>query len=160
MEPTARSGHSTERSPSARRRRTSELVDACLALDASDVPDSIEHGALASDEIIVGEMGPVFLDWSDGSITHPFLSAASLLADPAAPDGDDADLLVAAYLRPWLSGGFGLTAAAARSALGSARSVLPLHVASLHAERIRPTLGHSSAVDEVVPRVLRTILPG
>ena len=34
-----------------------ELVDACRALAASGVPDSLEHGDLAADEVIIGEMG-------------------------------------------------------------------------------------------------------
>ena len=65
----------------ALRARIPILVDACHELADSGVPDSLEHGDLTADEVILGEMGPVFLDWSDGSITHPFLSAASLLAD-------------------------------------------------------------------------------
>ena len=71
----------TGREAAALRRRIPELVRACQSLDASGVPDSLDHGDLAADEVIIGAMGPVFLDWSDGSITHPFLSAASLLAD-------------------------------------------------------------------------------
>ena len=83
-----------------------ELVDACHALAASGVPDSLEHGDLAADEVILGEMGPVFLDWSDGSITHPFLSAASLLR-PVGRRPRTQDALVAAYLGPWLRAGIG-----------------------------------------------------
>ena len=64
----------------ALRARIPALIAACNALAESGVPDSLEHGDLTADEVILGEMGPVFLDWSDGSITHPFLSAASLLA--------------------------------------------------------------------------------
>ena len=82
------------------RARIPALVDACHALAASGVPDSLEHGDLTADEVILGEMGPVFLDWSDGSITHPFLSAASLLAD-RTDDDDRAE----AYLGPWLAAG-------------------------------------------------------
>ena len=67
------------------------VVAACHELASSGVPDSLEHGDLSADEVIIGEMGPVFLDWSDGSITHPFLSAAAFLghasAAPAASDG-------------------------------------------------------------------------
>ncbi len=64
----------------ALRARIPALIDACHSLASSGIPDSLEHGDLTADEVILGEMGPVFLDWSDGSITHPFLSAASLLA--------------------------------------------------------------------------------
>ena len=63
---------------------------ACHELAASGVPDSLEHGDLSADEVILGEMGPVFLDWSDGSITHPFLSVAAFLghATAASVGGD------------------------------------------------------------------------
>jgi hypothetical protein len=134
------------------------LVEACGSLAASGVPDSLEHGDLAADEIIIGEMGPVFLDWSDGSITHPFLSAVSLLADSAAP-GDGADDLTAAYLGPWLTAGH-LTPAAGREALTLARTVLPLHLAALYGERILPDLEQRWEMERVVPDALRTILPG
>ena len=103
---------------------------------------------------IIGEMGPVFLDWSDGSITHPFLSAASLLASSGATD-DDRSM---AYLGPWLTAGIGLTEATGTTALETARPVLPLHVAALYADRVLPSLGPDPDVMGVVPRALRSIL--
>lgn len=141
------------------RSRLHEFVEACEALAASGVPDSLEHGDLTADEVIIGEMGPVFLDWSDGSITHPFLSAASLLRDVAG-GGNAADDRVSAYLGPWLGAGLGLTEAAAREALATAWTVLPLHVVALHAERILPSLEPRSEMEKVVPNALRTILTG
>ncbi len=138
----------------ALRRLTPELVDACHALAASGIPDSLEHGDLAADEVIIGEMGPVFLDWSDGSITHPFLSAASLIPGPTARN----DERVAAYLGPWLTAGIGLTEATGRAALETARTVLPLHVAALYADRVLPGLGTDPDQVDVVPRTLRTLL--
>ena len=143
----------------ALRGRLPELLEACLALAASGVPDSLEHGDLAADEVIIGEMGPVFLDWSDGSITHPFLSAASLLRD-GAETGGMADERAAAYLGPWLGAGLGLTEATARDALVTAATVLPLHIAALHAERILPSMGPHSEMERVVPNALRAILTG
>jgi hypothetical protein len=134
------------------------FVDACRDLAASGVPDSLEHGDLAADEIILGPMGPVFLDWSDGSITHPFLSAASLLRSSKATGGD-ADRLVAAYLGPWLASGQ-ITAADGRRALDLARTVLPLHLAAMYSERILPGLEQPEEVGRAVPDALRTILPG
>ena len=104
---------------------------ACQSLDASGIPDSLDHGDLAADEVIIGAMGPVFLDWSDGSITHPFLSAASLLSGGGVTRAD-ADELAAAYLGPWLSAGLGLTMETGRDALELARTVLPLHRVALY----------------------------
>jgi hypothetical protein len=151
----------TRREATALRRRIPALVRACRALDASGIPDSLDHGDLAPDEVIIGAMGPVFLDWSDGSITHPFLSAASLLADaggggPRVP----ADQLAAAYLGPWLSAGLGLTMEAGMESLALARTVLPLHRAGSYAKRIRPGLDDPGELALTVPRALRAILPG
>jgi hypothetical protein len=134
------------------RRRTGALVDCCHALAASGVPDSLEHGDLTADEVILGEMGPVFLDWSDGSITHPFLSAASLLADGAA--GDDPG---GAYLGPWLTAGI-VTEEAGRVALANAATVLPLHLAALYADRILPALGGGARTDAKVIAALRSLV--
>lgn len=134
------------------------LVEACRALAASGVPDSLEHGDLAADEVILGSMGPVFLDWSDGSITHPFLSAASLLDDRAA-SASVTDDRSAAYVGPWLAAGI-VAPDQGREALALARTVLPLHLAALYAERILPGLEQRWEVERVVPAALRAILPG
>jgi hypothetical protein len=143
----------------ALRRRIPELMRTCHALDASGIPDSLDHGDLAADEVIIGAMGPVFLDWSDGSITHPFLSAASLLSGGGQSNAS-ADDLATAYLGPWLSSGLGLTADAGRDALTLARTVLPLHRAALYAERILPAIDDPAGSATAVPRALRAILPG
>jgi hypothetical protein len=153
-----RAGGLTTREAATIRARIPELVDTCHALAASGVPDSLEHGDLAADEVIIGEMGPVFLDWSDGSITHPFLSAASLMAGGADPV-DDQDARTAAYLGPWLAAGIGLTAEAGHAAIASARTVLPLHLTSLFASRVLPRVGTDADLAGVVPRALRTLLP-
>jgi hypothetical protein len=144
----------------ALRDRVPELVATCRDLAASGVPDSLEHGDLNADEVILGEMGPVFLDWSDGSITHPFLSAASLLGHRAASGSGDVDDLVGAYLGPWLGAGLGLDEAGGRRAMAAARMVLPLHIAALYADRIVPALGGTSETARIVPDALRAILPG
>ena len=154
-----RPGGLTSGEAAALRGRLPELVEACLALAASGVPDSLEHGDLAADEVIMGEMGPVFLDWSDGSITHPFLSAASLLRDGAG-NGSVADDRARAYLGPWLDAGLGLTDTAARDALAIARTVLPVHVAALYVERILPSFQARTELELVVPNALRAILTG
>ena len=156
-----RPGGLSEAEAAALRARVPELVAACRDLAASGVPDSLEHGDLSADEVILGEMGPVFLDWSDGSITHPFLSAASLLGRLTASGAtDDTDDLVTAYLGPWLGAGLGLDEGGGRRAMAAARIVLPLHVTALYADRILPALGDTSETARIVPAALRAILPG
>ncbi len=128
---------------------------------------SLDHGDLTPDQVIVGAMGPVFLDWSDGSLTHPYLSAASLLGDGAtraAMDGGpptiSEDALVTAYLGPWLAADRGLSRDDAQQALGLARTVLPLHLASQYADRILPGLEQPWEMERAVPRFVRSILRG
>ncbi len=154
-----RPGGLTPSEAAALRGHGPSLVAACHELAASGVPDSLEHGDLSADEVILGEMGPVFLDWSDGSITHPFLSVAAFLGHATAASVVATDDLVAAYLGPWLGAGIGLTEAAGRRAMATARSVQPLHLAALYADRILPALGGSSENAHVVPDALRSILP-
>ncbi len=152
-----RAGGLTRAEAAAVRARTPEFVEACEALAAGAIPDSLDHGALAADEVIIGAMGPVFLDWSDGSITHPFLSAASLLSDSDGA-GSAADERAAAYLGPWLSAGLGLTMPTGMDALALARTVLPLHRVALYA-RMLPGLDVRTGLAATVPRILRAILP-
>jgi hypothetical protein len=142
------------------RARRPELIDACRALAASGIPPSLEHGDLSATQVIVGEMGPVFLDWSDGSLTHPFLSTASFLSarrrvGPRRP-APEADL-IDAYLAPWLAGG-AVSQTDARSALHLARTVDPLHVAALYADRVLPALDRPDDLAGVVPEALRSLL--
>ena len=136
------------------------IDEACGALAATGVPDSLDHGDLSARQVIVGEMGPVVLDWSDGSLTHPFLSAAAFLDDPATIAGPvkRADL-ADAYLAPWVaSGAIGLEEG--RQALELASTVLPVHIASLCAERVLPGLGWPDDPDVtgVAPAMLRRLL--
>ncbi len=156
-----RPGGLTGREAASLRTRLPELVEVCRSLAASGVPDSLEHGDLAADEVIIGAMGPVFLDWSDGSVTHPFLSAASLLMGRDTgrdASGSLADDLSAAYLGPWVAAGH-ISPAAGRDALALARTVLPLHLAALYAGRILPTLEQRWEMARVVPHAMRAILP-
>jgi hypothetical protein len=105
-------------------------------------------------------MGPVILDWSDGSLTHPFLSAAAFLDDARTGRGPvDRGDLRDSYLAPWVaSGAIGLDEG--RDAVDLASSVLPVHVASLCADRVLPGLGWPDDPDVtgVAPAMLRRLL--
>ena len=119
-----------------------------------ELPSSLDHGDFSASQVIIGEMGPVILDWSDATVTHPFLAAASFLMDPAGrPAGLDADL-AAAYLAPWSGHADRADAPGRRSE--RSRLVLPLHMAALYADRILPGLDQrvgDGADGAVVPAV-------
>jgi hypothetical protein len=46
-----------------------------------DIPETLLHGDIGHGNIIGTPKGPVFLDWAETCIGHPFLSAEHLLAD-------------------------------------------------------------------------------
>jgi len=84
----------------------SELQAMCRELAALGVPRSLEHGDLWGVNVIAGERDPVFIDWEDASVAHPFLSIFLLLASPeyaeALSEVPDARARIrAAYLGPW-----------------------------------------------------------
>ena len=141
--------------------RASVVEAACRAFAESGVPDSLDHGDLSARQVIVGEMGPVILDWSDGSVTHPFLSAAAFLDDEHRPTigVPTRSELVDAYLGPWVAGGH-VSLDDGRRAVELASTVLPVHVAGLYAERVLPGLGWPDDPDltRVVPVLLRRLL--
>ena len=56
-----------------------ELGAACDELTASGLPLTLEHGDLWVSNIYVGDAEPQFIDWTDASISHPFLSLGPLL---------------------------------------------------------------------------------
>lgn len=116
---------------------------------------SLDHGDLSAGQVIVGEMGPVILDWSDASVTHPFIAAASFLMTPQEAPSGLHEGLVAAYLEPWAAAG---TDADRRTTLELARAVHPLHMAWLYADRILPGLDQRWEMERMVPWFLRSLL--
>jgi hypothetical protein len=134
---------------------TEALVHVTRALAAAGPGPSLEHGDLSPGQVILGEMGPVILDWSDATITHPFLAAASFLMDAADVPADTAihDAMIAAYLAPW-GGGSDVA-----RALDLARIVGPLHLAALYRDRILPGLEQPWEMERMVPAALRSLLP-
>jgi Phosphotransferase enzyme family len=74
------------------------LVESCSRLAAGPVPDTIVHGDLHLDNVAGADGRYVFFDWTDASVTHPFLDLLVVLLE------EDADLrrrLSDAYLSTW-----------------------------------------------------------
>ena len=153
---TGRTGGLSDAERRALRASIPGLVGACEALASTPFGPSVEHGDLSARQVIVGKMGPVFLDWSDATIAHPFLAAASFLMHAADLPAGLEGLLERSYLDGWLSDG---NQAEAMRALGVARVVHPLHMVQLYAERILPGLEQPWEMDRAVPTLLRSLLP-
>jgi hypothetical protein len=68
------------------------------------LPETLEHGDLWGQNIAVTDAGPVYFDWSDSGIAHPFFLMLTWLTDFAItfPDIPAAYQRVRdAYLEPW-----------------------------------------------------------
>jgi hypothetical protein len=109
-------------------------------------------------------MGPVILDWSDATVTHPFIAAASFLLDPmvlpAAAGRPSTRDLEAAYLDGWSVGDAVQRTSDLRRELELARTVHPLHMVWLYATRVLPGLEQRWEMERMVPWFVRAgILP-
>lgn len=136
------------------RRHAERIADACRRMAGSGVPDSLDHGDLGPSQVIVGEMGPVIFDWSDASVTHPFLALESFVSGPPMPLAPDRATLTTAYLEPWSVAG---DDDGARAAADLAWLVLPFHLARIHRDRVLPGLEQPWEMDRVVPDVLQRL---
>ncbi len=70
---------------------------------ACGVPDALVHGDLHAGNVAIGGGTPVFFDWTDASVGHPFLDVATFLQPSRLFDEapDARDRLRAAYLDEW-----------------------------------------------------------
>jgi hypothetical protein len=132
-----------------------DLQAACGVLEASGPGPTLDHGDLTADQVIQSAMGPVFLDWSDSTVTHPFLSVISFLdGAPAAPTTAGEELEWA-FLQAWT--GMTPTADLARD-LRVARIVRPLHVAQSYTDLVLPAMDQPWEVSGRVEDARRTLL--
>lgn len=96
-------------------RRAPELLERikqdCLHLAAHALPETIDHGDFHPLNIAVTDHGPLFFDWSDLMITHPFFSMVSIFAfvehfQPSLENGQELDWmdqLRDTYLQQWVA---------------------------------------------------------
>lgn len=80
------------------------VASLCQTLDAGGIPPTLEHGDLHAGNILVPATGPVFIDWSDGCVSHPFFSMPPFLDsfdDCPLKSLENREILILAYLEPW-----------------------------------------------------------
>lgn len=79
------------------------LRDMCLEVARRGVPATLEHADLHPGNVRVSGGTPVFLDWAWSSVTDPFLSLCSLVAEGALPAAvrPARERLVRAYFDEW-----------------------------------------------------------
>jgi hypothetical protein len=125
-------------------------------LASFDIPDTLEHGDLWASNILMTREGPVFLDWSDSSLSHPFFSLFHLMNDAASllptSSSESRRRLRDAYLSPW-------TAVAPMEqlirAFEIARILAPIHLAAFAHAELLPSVGYGWEIECTVPANLR-----
>ncbi|MFZ2414312.1 MAG: hypothetical protein WAW16_08870, partial [Candidatus Cryosericum sp.] len=140
--------------------RARALKIAAHRLGTLRLPVSLDHGDLWAGQIIAGETNPVFIDWSDASLSHPFFSMAFFSDNeemrPYLGDAPDApEQLRDAYLEPW-------TVYEPHEILTQAWSIAcslaPLNTALLYHDRILPGLEVKWEMEDIIPFFLRGVL--
>lgn len=77
---------------------------ACAELDSAGIPAALQHDDLHDNNVL--DSGPVFIDWGDAVVGHPFGTMLTTLGSVAhhqglARDDPALDRLVDAYTEPW-----------------------------------------------------------
>jgi hypothetical protein len=137
-----------------------DLKDTCRHLAEFRIPAALEHGDFWPANIMMTAATPVFFDWSDSSLAHPFLSVALFLAlaDEAGslpPELGGSMRLRDAYLEEWA---LQEPAKNLITAFELARQVMPLHLALLYHRSILPRIEAQWELINMVPFYLRKLL--
>jgi len=135
------------------------LLSLCEELASFDIPLSLEHGDLFASNVLSTLTGPVYLDWSDSSLSHPFFSISQLTAEAAgllpASSHESRRSLRDHYLAPWAVVADPQTLV---RAFELARVLAPVHLAAtVHAELL-PAAGYRWELECAIPAFLRTAL--
>lgn len=135
------------------------LLALCEELASCQIPDSIEHGDVGARSIVSTINGPVYLDWAESSISHPFFSVAPLVLEAArllpASSRELRRRLRDSYLTPWsVMAPYPVLV----RAFEIANVLAPVHfAATVHAELL-PTAGYRWEIESAVPLYMRSVL--
>ena len=75
------------------------LVDACAALIDVGLPDTLIHGDLHPENVVITPSGYLIVDWSDAAVGNPFVDLATFLV--RTNDRDLRRRLLEAYVDGW-----------------------------------------------------------
>jgi hypothetical protein len=83
-----------------------QVQEWCQQLAEMGIPETLAHEELTLPNVLVGERGYTYIDWSDSSVAHPFFSMVVTLRSTAywlklEPHGAEMQRMVDAYLEPW-----------------------------------------------------------
>jgi hypothetical protein len=135
---------------------TPALLALCEELASFDLPDCLDYGDLRAGNIFSTVTEPVYLDWSDSAISHPFFTIASLIDDAVRllpSTSREAEIrLRDSYLTPWRD-------VAPHDhlirAFDIARRIAPFHrAATIHVELL-PATGFTWELECAIPAQIR-----
>lgn len=135
------------------------LLALCEELAGLNIPDALEHGDLSAANILSTLNDPVYLDWSDSSLSHPFFTLSHLMREAEgllpAPTGESRRRLRDNYLAPWV-------VVAPHDVLARAfeiaRVLAPVHLAATTWAELLPAAGYRWELECAVPQLLRATL--
>jgi hypothetical protein len=135
------------------------LLTLCEELASCGVADALEHGDLRAASVLSTLGGPVYLEWLDSSVSHPFFSMGTLLEEAVAllpaVSSEARRRLRDSYLAGWATT---LPQEHLVRAFEIARILAPVHrAATAHAE-VLPEAGYAWELEPVIPRAMRAVL--
>ncbi|WP_164689326.1 phosphotransferase [Herpetosiphon llansteffanensis] len=137
-----------------------QLKAACRALQAYNIPNTLDHGDLGASNIIVKGQHIIVTDWSDASISQPFFSLGLLLEDVEIRFSTLAnvrEVLLKSYLDPWAEQ-LRLDYQTLRQAYRYAELLTPIHQALTYQHWIKPYLQASWEMEAMIPTYLRQLI--
>jgi len=136
-----------------------QIKDISIQLQESGIPASLEHGDFWSGQVLLdANENYTFIDWSDSSVSHPFLSIWFFLVEIAyeLPGVNDAyTRLRQAYLRPWLAYG---SMDHLLDTFELAQLLSPIHHALIYHRLILPNMENKWEMERMLPQSLRKLL--
>jgi hypothetical protein len=133
------------------------LLALCEELASFDLPDCLDYGDLRAGSIFSTLGDPVYLDWSDSSISHPFFAVSTLIADAVkllpSTSREAQRRLRDSFLTPWRTVDSHDRLA---RAFDIARRLAPFHLAAtVHAELL-PATGFTWELECTIPTLVHT----
>jgi hypothetical protein len=136
------------------------LKEACAQLAHYSLPATLEHGDFWPSNVLLLEVGYVYLDWSDSSVAHPFFCLTLFLELEDVPDDlaqlpDLVTRLRDAYLEAWAAYA---PPGDILAAFELAQAIAPLHHALTYHQVILPHLEARWELENMVGFYVRMLL--
>lgn len=135
-----------------------QFLDFCQELSTYHIPYTLEHGDFGPTNVAWVEQRPLFFDWSDSSVSHPFFSMCFFAEEmeTSFPDTTGRNMRQqSAYLEPWTR--YESIERLAR-AFEIAQRLAPLHHASRYHRFILPHMEAKWEMALMISAYLRCLL--